>query len=135
MSNKKDNRLRAVTASWQILWIVSIFWFLQLLFFFIGMLGLAAETIIIVNWFLPTVEIFYFTYALNLIIGIISLIIGFIIYKLRRVDCLGGSRWIFLLASLGLYAAAFINWLPWILLWQASIIFSTKHSETGDTSV
>lgn len=117
-------KMRALSASVTIAYAVFIFWFVQLGFWLLGIVGISLELTPVVRYLLPGETLFMTANVVIIAIGIGSMLFGVLVYLLRGVHCFAGWKGLCFIFSVALYCAPFINFLPWIALWGTSVVLA-----------
>jgi len=121
---KTYKRIKAGSVSITILWSAIWFWIPQFFFWIGGLAGLAGESLWLASWLIPGEAIFGGMNFLVSIIGIITMVYGFMMYSLRSVDAFGGMKGLVFCFCVAFYCAPLLNFFPWFVVWLLVVTYS-----------
>lgn len=117
------NRIKAFTASVTIFWTAIGFWIPQIIIWMIGIFGLGAGSIPLLEYVIPG-ELFYMlSYAVILFIGLCTMFYAATVYSLRRVRFLSGYKGIIFIFCVVGYFVIFLNFFPWFTIWLLAVTY------------
>jgi hypothetical protein len=121
--------MQAVAAGLFILWSTLPFYIPQLVFWLVGLAGIAGESIPFADFVVPGKELFILSYIVIAFIGLCSMAYAIVMFNARGVDCFSGHKSLYLLLCLMGYFVFFINAAPWILFWVLSVMLNQGGEE------